>query len=126
MSLEDDINLVCERSGSDRFRELTNPDHPEFHTRYLIMVSALAKTFRTGQPGASEVVKSVNDNKNHVVINISDRQHQIQELERIRSCKHLTLCGCGGGRLGDCALGLGDNGKVNLSDCQPCTKWEHK
>lgn len=46
-----------------------------------------------------------------------------KELERIRSCKHLKICGCGGGRLGDCDLGLGDGGKVKVTDCQGCEKW---
>lgn len=47
-----------------------------------------------------------------------------KELDRIRSCKHLKTCGCGGGRLGDCALGLGNKGKVKISDCRDCDKWE--
>ena|SRR5579859_2902986 len=56
----------------------------------------------------------------------AERMAAQEELNRIKSCRYLKLCGCGGGRLGDCSLGLGNGGKVKIENCRSCDKWESK
>ncbi len=55
-----------------------------------------------------------------------DKAEEISRLNQIKSCKHLKLCGCGVKKLGDCALGLGNNGSVSIVDCANCEKWESR
>jgi hypothetical protein len=55
-----------------------------------------------------------------------ERTNDMNELNRIKSCRFLTQCGCGAKKLGDCSLGLGNNGSVRVADCRDCSKWESR
>lgn len=50
MSLEDDLSLIAERTGSDQFRALTDPESSTFHPSYLVMVPKVAETLRMPRP----------------------------------------------------------------------------
>lgn len=53
-----DLDLVVSRTGHDRYRELTDPDHPDYHPGYVAIVQQEAARLRTEpEPALPGVVR---------------------------------------------------------------------
>lgn len=118
----EDLELVISVTKHERYRDLTDPAHPDYHDTIAPYINRLAQSLRTGEPLDLTGLLPVRVPEPPIVASLRPTREQgrplaeVQEaIKQRRTCRHWTKCphGCGAD---DCAL----KGKVSVQECIEC------
>lgn len=117
MTLAEALDIVVGKTGHRRFRDLTDPTHPEYHPGTVAVVMRMARAEPLS--GAPEVV-----GHGATIVGPQPAKVPIPAVlefhRRMRACPHWERssgCGCG---LNRCKVGKGKEGVVSHDDCRSC------